>query len=119
MKKAGLPVPQMASGLFLVDTGASATCVDSKLIAALAIAPRGRVPIHTPSTNGTAVQCNQYDVAVYVPANQGVAGLFVDALPVIESDFSGQGIKGLIGRDIIDRCVMIYNGSLRTLTLSY
>lgn len=118
MKAAGLPVPGYVSGTFLLDTGASCTCVDPALVAPLGLVPTGSVPIQTPSTAGTLHHCNQYDVAIFL-ANGSAGGFFIDAIPVIETHLASQGIDGLIGRDILDRCTLIYNGSAKTLSLAY
>lgn len=120
MQKAGLPVPSMVQGTFLVDTGASGTCVDPRLVAPLGLTPSGSVSMQTPSTNGVPVVCSQYDVSVYIPgADANAGGFFIPALPILETGLSSQGIDGLIGRDIINRCTMIYNGSAGMFTLAY
>ena len=49
LQAAGLPPPAGGQGRFLIDTGASGTCVDSALIAKLGLTPTGSVNIHTPS----------------------------------------------------------------------
>lgn len=118
MKKAGVPVPKFVAGNFLVDTGASCTCVDPQVVAPLGLAPSGSVSIQTPSTAGNSHQCNQYDASIYIP-NGASGGHFIDAMPVLETHLSSQGIDGLIGRDILDRCTLVYNGSLGVLTLAY
>lgn len=120
MRKAGVAVPAPVLGTFLIDTGASNTCIDPKLMAPLPIMPSGAVAMQTPSTNGVPVMCNQYDVTIFIPSGgSGARGFLIPALPIIEASLSTQGISGLIGRDVLDRCVMVYNGSLKTLTLSY
>lgn len=117
MEKAGLPVPSFVQGTFLLDTGASGTCVDPKLVAPLSLHPSGQVAMQTPSTNGVPVYCNQYDVAVYIPHD--ATGFFIGALPILETSLASQGIDGLIGRDVIDRCTLVYNGSAGLFTLAY
>lgn len=120
MLKAGIQIPAMVQGTFLVDTGASGTCVDPRLVAPLSLIPSGNVSIQTPSTNGVPVFCNQYDVSVFIPGAAGTdGGFFISALPILETGLSSQGIDGLIGRDIINRCTMIYNGSAGMFTLAY
>lgn len=118
MQAAGVPVPTMVSGTFLLDTGASSTCVDPSLMSKLGIAPTGVVGIQTPSTAGGSHQCNQYDAAIYIPGGNNI-GFWVEALPIVETSLASQGIEGLIGRDIINRCTLVYNGSANLVTLAY
>jgi hypothetical protein len=120
LRAAGQVVPQPQIGLFLVDTGASHTVVDSGLIAPLGLTPTGVVPMHTPSTAGVPQNCNQFDVGLYIgPPGPGSAGHLLDALPITESVLSVQGIQGLIGRDVLSSCVFIYSGVNDGFTLAY
>jgi hypothetical protein len=120
MIKAGFAVPLWISGTFLVDTGASGTCIDPTLIQPLGIPPSGRVHIQTPSTGSTSHECSQYDVSIYIPgADNSQEGLLIPALPILETPLMTQGIVGLIGRDILDRCTLIYNSGLKMFTLAY
>ena len=117
---AGVPHPQPVQGTFLVDTGASQTVVDTNLIAPLNLNPVGAIMCHTPSTAGQAVSMLQYDLMVYVPPSQANhAGWHVDSIPVVASSFAGQPIHGLIGRDILDKGLLIYNGSAGHFTIAY
>ncbi len=119
MTAAGLPIPLPVIVRALIDTGASCTCVDSSVITRLGLAPSGTALMHTPSTAGAAVSCNQFDVAV---------GLIMDAneihvpaliIPVIESSLACQGIQALLGRDILEKGILIYDGRHRSLTLAF
>jgi hypothetical protein len=40
-------------------------------------------------------------------------------IPVIESDFSTQGIRGLIGRDVLSHGTLWYDGRQKTLSLAF
>lgn len=119
LKAAGLPVPMLVRGQFLIDSGASSTVVDPALVNSLGLIPTGTVGIHTPSTNGIVQTCNQYDVALFIPAATGVPGCIVNALPIIESPLASQGIDGLIGRDLMDNWACFYNGPSKIFTFSY
>ncbi len=113
-------VPPWVTGTFLIDTGASGTCVDPDLVKPLGLAPSGAVMMQTPSTGATPHQCFQYDVMLYIPpAKPGELGHFVEALPVLETHLRPQGIDGLLGRDVLQSCVFIMNGPLGIATLSF
>jgi hypothetical protein len=119
LKAAGLALPAMAQGQFLIDTGASGTVVDSALIAKLGASPTGAVNIHTPSTNGVTQSCNQYDVMLFIPGAANLPGCLIEAVAVIEAPLACQGIDGLIGRDLLDRWTSVYNGSAGMFTICY
>lgn len=119
LKRAGLPVPVWQLGDFLIDTGASGTCIDPALIQPLGITPSGAVNVQTPSTGDGAHPCYQYDVQLFIPGRDGSEGLLVECLPILETALSSQGIAGLLGRDVLDRCLLVYNASLKTLTMAY
>lgn len=61
----------------------------------------------------------QFDLMIYLPGSTNVAGWLIDSIPVMESSFEGQAIDGLIGRDIIDRGLLVYNGPAGHFTLAY
>ena len=119
MKAAGIAVPTHVSGTFLLDTGASNTVVDTSLIAPLGITPTGTIMCHTPSTGTVAQAFNQYDVAIIVPGAVPGQAWVVEALPVMESNLAPQGIQGLIGRDMLDDAILIYNGTTKHFTLAF
>lgn len=112
-------VPPPVNAVFLVDTGASCTVVDAQIIAPLGLNPTGVMMAHTPSTAGNAVPMQQYDLMIYIPGSMINVGWSIDSLQVSASSFSGQSIDGLIGRDIIDRGLLVYNGQAGHFTLAY
>lgn len=118
MEKAGLPIPENVSCPLLIDTGASCTCIDKSVILALGINPSGSVPVHTPSTTATTHHtANQYDVRILIP-HAHITRMF-NAVPVIDTELSHQGIAGLLGRDLLAHCQLVYNGELGIFTLSF
>jgi len=113
------PVPEWVAARLLVDTGASVTCLDPKILAPLGVQPSGVTPIHTPSTEGEAHSRYQYDVQLHIQGSHNQPPLYFPLMSVVGTSFTHQGIDGLLGRDVLAHCLLIYNASLGIFTLSY
>jgi hypothetical protein len=104
------PVPPAVSGITLVDTGATMTCVHEAILTGLGLQPVGQVQSGT--ANGP-VQQNVYMTRLVFP----LLGWTVD-LPVAGVDLTGQqaqlnppqDIIALLGRNLLRNCVLIWNG---------
>lgn len=117
---AGVEVPLTASIRALVDTGASCTCIDPAVLEALALSATGSVPILTPSTGSAPHFASQYDVSLIIPgAGTHHLPLTINAVPVIAAELAVQGIHALIGRDVLQSCILIYNGDEGDFTLAF
>lgn len=121
LKAAGQTVPDIVQIQALIDTGASATCLDPSVLKTLSLTPTGSAIIETPSTEGKPVTVDQYDVSLIVPpADLKQIPLIVDTLPVVcVSLLESFGYHALIGRDILEKCMLLYNGSTKWFTLAY
>lgn len=118
LSQANQSVPPYVPCRLLIDTGASSTCVDPWIIKKLNLSPSGIVSIHTPSTSAnSAHSCQQYDVSLLI-SHTAINRVFA-AIPVIESNLVHQGIDGLLGRDVLSQCLLIYNGELGIYTLAF
>lgn len=69
------PIPPMQTVQGLIDTGASGTCVDPLVLAALQLDPTGSIPMLTPSTGNTPVDTDTYDVSVFIASAPGMPPL--------------------------------------------
>ncbi|HTA76756.1 MAG TPA: retroviral-like aspartic protease family protein [bacterium] len=116
LKANGSPVPSMVPARALLDTGASGTVVDPSIIQKLAISPKGTGQFITPSTANVPHQAYTYDIALFLN-HQGYSKPFL-TLPVAELKLAHQGFEVLIGRDVLDKCLFIYDGPSRIFTLS-
>lgn len=114
-----LPVPAPVLVRMLIDTGASHTMIEESALKPLALTATGCVGCHTPSTAGKPKIADLYDVKITIPAIKG-AKVF-PAMPIAAGDggLIPQGIHGLLGRDILKECVLVYNGEIGLYTLSF
>lgn len=119
-KRAVLPAPWPAVQVVtaLIDTGASHTMIDNSLIAPLGLTPTGQCNIVTPSTGATPVVLYTYDVSVWLVGTQGGPPL-ESAVGVTATDLDHQGFQVLLGRDALDRCILLYDGKAKTGVLAF
>jgi hypothetical protein len=114
----GQAVPPSATGVALVDTGATLTCVHEPLLKELGLNPSGTV------MGGTAagqVQQALYMVRLTFP----LLGWTVD-LQVVGVNLSGQStnteppqpLAALLGRNLLQQCLLVWNGPGGFWTLS-
>jgi predicted aspartyl protease len=97
----------------LIDTGAYSTVLNPETIARLGLMPVGVAPITTPSTT-TAVMCNRYHINVYFADDVVVENIFA-----IEAPMGGVPYHCLIGRDVLRRATLLYEGGENRYTLSF
>lgn len=117
LKANGKSIPNPVRLFGLVATGASGTYVDPVHLEKLDLSPTCQTTIHTPSSKGSPEPCNQYDVSITL-IHPGLQ-LQIQAIPVIESELRSQGLDALIGRDILGRCLLVYDGVEATFTLAF
>jgi hypothetical protein len=111
-------VPASISGFALVDTGAYATAVDESIFASLNVPHIDEIP--TSTTHGNQMS------KVY-PASLSFPALNVTDFPmerVIGSNLKWQTRDGreiimLLGRDVLQYFLMVYNGPRSDITLCY
>ena len=107
--------PANAKGIKLsamIDTGASNTAISKGVFDKLGINPVGTTLINTPSS--TNINCNQFNVQIIFPNNVSIPSIIITEAPL-----QGQHIQCLIGRDILQYGVLIYNGYDNSFTLSF
>lgn len=117
LQRTKLPIPPPLSLRALVDTGAGCTCVDPSILQQLNLTPTGAIAIHTPSTGNAPHNTYQYDISLVLlhPEMQ----LQIGSVPVIESQLVALGIHALVGRDILSRCLLVYDGRAQTFALGF
>jgi hypothetical protein len=112
-----IPQPQRMNAL--VDTGASCTCVDPAIIQALGLTATGSTLMFTPSTGAQGHTTDQFDAKLQIYCAPQQAPLEIPVIGVVASSLRIQGIDALIGRDVLQYCLLSYNGASGFFTLAY
>jgi predicted aspartyl protease len=108
----GTPIPGLVTGLALIDTGASMTCIDAAAASKIGAPVIDRVHMH--SASHAATQANVYPVHFEILG----AGIHIDAPRCVGAALASQGLVMLIGRDMLANCTLFYNGPSGSFTLS-
>ena len=111
LTKAGQPVPASISGLGLIDTGATLTCIHKNVLENLELNP---IDVVTSGTANGPAQQNVYPARITFPTK----GWTLDLGKAIGVDLSGQTIMkdppepiiALLGRNLLQHWIFIYNG---------
>lgn len=123
LKAAGQPVPAPVQIRALVDTGATQTNVtESILTGQLGLVVKNVVQVGTASTDGDQLHTTrQYDAGIVIPGStESPIPLMRKSIPVLGfTPHSASGFQALIGRDILGKCVLVYNGSLNQFILAF
>jgi hypothetical protein len=116
----GTTVPSPRVVRALIDTGASFSSVEPLVLTALGLTPTGTIDFVTPSTGQNVVTTDTYDVDVVIYAGQNDPPLSMPNLRVAACElFLRQGIHALIGRDILSKCILVYNGEVNQFSLAF
>ena len=111
-----IPLPSPITGLALIDTGATRSCVHAPIMSNLGVNPIGVVISGTPAGQ---VLHSLYPAHFTFPATN----IEIDFASVVGVDLSGQIINGqqlisLIGRDVLSMGILIYNGMTGTFSFA-
>ncbi len=123
LRQAGMPLPAPLALHALLDPGAEATCIDAKSLRPLVnlgLAPSRIIMTNSPALGGSTVT-TEYTIGLTIvhPSGNPSANLVLRNHPVVELALGTLGYDALIGRDILDRCLLIYDGPGKSFTLAY
>jgi hypothetical protein len=107
---AATPASPVSTTLYaaLIDTGASCTCISSKIVQALGLQPTGKQQVGH-AQGSTAVNTYQFQIAFIFPQTQipsGAVQAQVIGMMLVGTEFvppSGTAFDVLLGRDVICR----------------
>jgi hypothetical protein len=118
LERNGFPVPARVTVRAVIDTGSAFTGFDPPVFGQLDLQPVGTREVLTPSTGPRPHEAAEYDVSVSI-AHPDLE-MHIPRVLAIASVFDPrEGVQGMIGRDVLDACVLVYNGLLKTFTLAY
>ncbi len=123
LRQAGRAVPAPVAIKALIDTGSDVTCVDPQVLAPLVGLGLQRtrvILLNAPATGGMSA-ASEYATSLTVvhPSGNPRANLVLRNHPVVEQALGPLGYQALIGRDVLERCYLGYNGPGRTFLLAY
>ena len=98
------PVPQLVTGPAPIDTGATISAVHAPIIAQLGVATVGSANV---GTAGGQQQQNLYPIRIVLTQ---LNNLGIDYNQVLGADLFGTGYITLLGRDLLQRMLLIYDG---------
>lgn len=112
LARTGMPAPRPVTGLALLDTGATVTCIatESAEEAGLPTVGTGRMMSATEESVEVPLYAAKVDIQGFVGINAPQA----HGSPAL----AAQGLVALIGRDVLSRCAFVYNGPDAAFTLS-
>jgi predicted aspartyl protease len=108
----GKTLPRPVSGVALIDTGATSTCIDD------AVAKQLQLPVvnvvNVASASHASTLQNVYPIQIEVVG----LPISIEASNAIGAALAPQGLLALIGRDVLQHCTLFYNGLTGEITLS-
>jgi predicted aspartyl protease len=111
----GETVPEPAIGEALIDSGAYRTCIDENLAKQLGLPIVGVTTISSASHAST--QCNLHSIKIEFIGSS----LSTNVLQAPACSLASQKLAVLIGRDVLQQFLLVYNGPLGhwTMTLAH
>jgi hypothetical protein len=120
LAKNGMPIPPGVVVRAQLDIGSFVSGFMPDVFRALEVEPFGRIAIRTPSTTkDNPFQCDLYDVTVTLTAGD-VPVVLTDVHAIASKDFGqDEEVQAILGRDVLNRCVLEYFGPDRRFRLSF
>jgi hypothetical protein len=112
LREQGKEIPQPVHLMALIDTGATRSMIQDGKCKSLNLIPHNKVKS---LTAGLPYEANEYDVSMYFP----LLKITFDPIFVLEMPLSGQNISCLIGRDLLSKGLLVYNGLDSSYTLGF
>jgi len=120
MYKQGKTVPPAVEVTLIVDTGADSTMLNSQVMRSLGLTPTGQTRVLTSGSNGVPELCDVYDIELEILNRaQPQHSWRISALEVLARSLENQGTEGMLGRDVLQRGILHYNGPKGIFSLTF
>ena len=123
LRTTGRPVPAPVAARALLDLGADACCADPSVLApllSLGLQQAGYVFTNLPAAGGVKPASEYFASLIIVhPSGVSRANLVLHNHLVVEQALGPLNYQVLIGRDVLDRCLLVYDGLGKQFTLAY
>jgi len=116
---AGRQVPGPATIRAPVDTGADRTAIDLEVIRGLGLIHHNQALLHSSAAGTRAIPADTYIAQLVLGGLQAAPFPGWREVQVVGVSVAKQGILALIGRDLLDSCLVVYDGRARTFALAY
>lgn len=116
LKASGQPLPAPITVRGVIDTGTDVTAVAPNLLLQLGATPTNST---TTQTVGGSIPVDLYEISLSIHGTSPSTGIFyaTPTLLVIGLPSSIPAIDLLLGRDVLDECILIYDGPGRDFLL--
>ena len=123
LRAEGKAIPQPIVMDALVDSGANVSCIDSSVLDPLCRAGlrhRSIILANIPALGGIGLVL-EFDVGLRVLHPSGIArdDLVLGNHIIVEKNLASIGYEALIGRDILSKCILLFDGPSDRFTLAY
>jgi hypothetical protein len=118
LERNNFPVPRRVRVSAQIDTGAPYSTFAPFVFEQLEIKPVGSVKLRTPSTGEGACPFDQFVVSLSLCG--GGVELHLPTTEVIQAVFApDEEIQGLLGRDLLEHCLFVYDGQNKSFSLAF
>lgn len=114
------PIPPLVDAKAILDIGAETTGLDVSLVQTLGLVPSNFTLANFPAGSGMVI-AREHEVGTTIVHPSGNTGLnlMIANWSIVELPLRALGYQALIGRDLLARCRLVYNGPRSRFRLAY
>lgn len=118
LAKNGLPIPGRVRVFAQIDPGSSLSGIDLGVLRQLAVTPTNTIHARTTSPTAGTQEFEQFPVSISLAA--GEIEMLVESVEVLGCVFgTEEPIRAILGRDVLKRCLFIYDGQASMFSLAF